>query len=171
VDVTFLEALTEQVSEAQVEAVEEEAPMLRNLSLLDTLEDAERAEVSKEREHFVAVSAEEGRALRISLTSPQGARLRESLEDAAVPKAVHDLKATVRALDSHGITIANVRDDLMLYSYLINPTHIRAGGGDPPVVRKHAPRRGRDPSARSLRDDRPSTRAGASWNGARGRPD
>ncbi|HZD76455.1 MAG TPA: DNA polymerase I [Acidobacteriaceae bacterium] len=26
-------------------------------------------------------------------------------------------------MDSHGITIANVRDDLMLYSYIINPTH------------------------------------------------
>src|ERR1700723_1793932 len=36
VDVTFLEAVAEQVSEAQTEAVEEEAPILRNLSLLDT---------------------------------------------------------------------------------------------------------------------------------------
>ena len=82
VDVTFLEALTEQVSEAQAEAVEEEAPMLRNLSLLDVVEDAERAEASTEREHFVAVSAEDGRALRISLTSPHGARLKDLLEDA-----------------------------------------------------------------------------------------
>jgi DNA polymerase-1 len=123
VDVTFLEALTEQVSEAQTEAVEEEAPMLRNLSLLDTIELAERAEVSEEREHWVAVSAEENRALRVSLTSAHAAHLKELLEDVAVPKSVHDLKATVRALDGHGITIANVRDDLMLYSYLINPTH------------------------------------------------
>ena len=123
VDVTFLEALTEQVSEAQTEAVEDEAPMLRNLSLLDAIEDEERGEVSLEREHFVAVSAEDGRALRISLTSPQGARLKALLEDETVPKTVHDLKATVRALDSHGISISNVRDDLMLYSYLINPTH------------------------------------------------
>ena len=122
VDVTFLEALTEQVSEAQAE-VEEEVPMLRNLSLLDVVEDAERAEASKEREHFVAVSTEENRALRISLTSPQGVQLKDLLEDATVPKTVHDLKATVRALDSHGIAIANVRDDIMLYSYLINPTH------------------------------------------------
>ncbi len=123
VDVTFLEALTEQVSEAQTEAVEDEAPMLRNLSLLDAIEDEERGEVSLEREHYVAVSAEDGRALRISLTSPQGARLKALLEDETVPKTVHDLKATVRALDSHGISISNVRDDLMLYSYLINPTH------------------------------------------------
>jgi DNA polymerase-1 len=123
VDVTFLEALTEQVSEAQTEAVEEEAPMLRNLSLLDTIEHAESAEILAEREHCVAVSSEEGRALRVSLTSAHCAHLKELLEDVAVPKGVHDLKATVRTLDGHGITIANVRDDLMLYSYLINPTH------------------------------------------------
>jgi DNA polymerase I len=123
VDVTFLEALTEQVSESQTEAVEEEAPMLRNLSLLDVVENAESAEAAAEREHFVAVSTEEGHALRISLTSAEGLRLKRLLEDTAVPKIVHDLKATVRALDGHGIAIANVRDDLMLYSYLINPTH------------------------------------------------
>jgi DNA polymerase-1 len=123
VDVTFLEALTEQVSEAQTEAVEEEAPMLRNLSLLDTIEHAENAEILAEREHCVAVSSEEDRALRVSLTSAHCAHLKEVLEDVAVPKSVHDLKATVRTLDGHGIAIANVRDDLMLYSYLINPTH------------------------------------------------
>lgn len=123
VDVTFLEALTEQVSEAQSEAVEEEAPMLPTMSLLEIAEDAERAEASQPREHFVAVSAEEGVALRISLTSQHGARLKGLLEDETVPKSVHDLKAAMRVLEKHGIGIANVRDDLMLYSYLINPTH------------------------------------------------
>ncbi len=123
VDITFLEALTEQVSEAQAEAVEEEAPMLRNLSLLDTIEQAQTSGIAAERDHCVAVSAENGRALRISLASAHGARLKELLEDATVPKSVHDLKATVRVLDARGIAIANVRDDLMLYSYLINPTH------------------------------------------------
>ena len=123
VDVTFLEALTEQVSESQAEAVEEEAPVLQNLSLLDVLDNAERAEAVAEQEHFVAVSAEEGRALRLSLTSEDGARLKTLLEDASIPKIVHDLKATTRTLEAHGITIAGVRDDLMLYSYLINPTH------------------------------------------------
>jgi DNA polymerase I len=121
--VTFLEALTEQVSESQTEAVEEEAPMLQNLSLLDVVEDAERKEAAAEQEHFVAVSVEEGRALRLSLTSAEGARLKKLLEDASVPKIVHDLKATMRTLEAHGITMAGVRDDLMLYSYLINPTH------------------------------------------------
>src|SRR6201987_1014150 len=123
VDVTFREALTEQVSGSQAEAVEEEAPMLRNLSLLDVVENAEREEAASERGHFVAVSAEAGRALRISLGSAHGVRLKGLLEEATRAKTVHDLKATLRSLENHGIAIANVRDDLMLYSYLINPTH------------------------------------------------
>jgi DNA polymerase-1 len=97
--------------------------MLRTMSLLDIAEDAERAEASQAREHFVAVSAADGIALRISLASQHGTRLKAVLEDATVPKSVHDLKATMRVLEKHGISIASVRDDLMLYSYLINPTH------------------------------------------------
>lgn len=123
VDITFLEAVTEQVNESQTEEVEDEAPVLRTLSLLDVAEEAERAEAAQGREHFVAASAENERALRISLASPEGARLKALLEDASVPKSVHDLKAAMRVLEKHGIAIANVRDDLMLYSYLINPTH------------------------------------------------
>jgi DNA polymerase-1 len=49
--------------------------------------------------------------------------LREALEDPTLPKHVHDLKAVLRALEPHGLTLAGVRDDVMLYSYLINPTH------------------------------------------------
>jgi DNA polymerase-1 len=49
--------------------------------------------------------------------------LREALEDSSLPKHVHDLKAVLRALEPHSLTLAGVRDDVMLYSYLINPTH------------------------------------------------
>jgi DNA polymerase-1 len=49
--------------------------------------------------------------------------LREALEDSALPKHVHDLKAVLRLLAPQGIALAGVRDDVMLYSYLINPTH------------------------------------------------
>jgi len=49
--------------------------------------------------------------------------LRAALEDATLPKHVHDLKAVLRAFAGHGIALAGVRDDVMLYSYLINPTH------------------------------------------------
>ena len=51
------------------------------------------------------------------------AGLREALEDATLPKHVHDLKAVLRLLEPQGIKLAGVRDDVMLYSYLINPTH------------------------------------------------
>jgi DNA polymerase-1 len=49
--------------------------------------------------------------------------LKEALADPALPKDVHDLKAVLRALAPHGINLAGVRDDVMLLSYLVNPTH------------------------------------------------
>ena len=71
-------------------------------------------------------------ALQIGLTTSDVAAmvvpldasgLREALEDSTLPKHVHDLKAVLRALELHGVTLRGVRDDVMLYSYLINPTH------------------------------------------------
>jgi DNA polymerase-1 len=122
-DVTLLETVAEQVSESETEAVEEDAPLLRNLSLLDTVKEAERQEAAAAREHFVAVSAQEGTALRMALQSAAGERLKRLLEDATAPKYVHDLKALLRVLEQHGMRMEGVADDLMLYSYLINPTH------------------------------------------------
>jgi DNA polymerase I len=49
--------------------------------------------------------------------------LREALEDEKLPKHVHDLKAVLRALEPHDVSLRGVRDDVMLYSYLVNPTH------------------------------------------------
>ncbi len=44
-----------------------------------------------------------------------------------IPKSLHDLKAALRILGrhgaDHGLRLAGPVDDLMLYSYLINPTH------------------------------------------------
>src|SRR5215472_4051384 len=47
------------------------------------------------------------------------------LSDPAIPKSVHDYKAALRELQSWGVTLAGVRDDPMLYSYLINPTYAK----------------------------------------------
>ncbi len=66
----------------------------------------------------LALNAQSG--LRASLETPG---LRELLEDAAVPKLVHDLKAVLRALAPHGVTLGGAITDVMLQSYLINPTH------------------------------------------------
>ena len=49
--------------------------------------------------------------------------VRAALEDASLPKLVHDLKAVLRALAPHGITLRGVETDVMLQSYLVNPTH------------------------------------------------
>ncbi len=49
--------------------------------------------------------------------------LRDALADPTLPKDLHDLKAVLRALEPHNVTLAGVRDDVMLLSYLVNPTH------------------------------------------------
>ncbi len=49
--------------------------------------------------------------------------LREALEDASLPKRVHDLKAVLRAMEPHGVVLAGEITDVMLESYLLNPTH------------------------------------------------
>ena len=49
--------------------------------------------------------------------------MREALEDATLPKQVHDLKAVLRALEPHGVTLRGAMTDVMLESYLLNPTH------------------------------------------------
>jgi DNA polymerase-1 len=59
-------------------------------------------------------------ALEADLDQPG---VREALADPKLPKDLHDLKAVLRALARHKVTLAGVRDDVMLLSYLVNPTH------------------------------------------------
>jgi DNA polymerase I len=61
-----------------------------------------------------------GHAIEVSLDTPG---LREALADAMLPKQVHDLKAVLRALEPHGVTLTGAVTDVMLESYLLNPTH------------------------------------------------
>ncbi len=68
----------------------------------------------------IGLATSDTTAMVVPLDTPG---LREALEDPTLPKHVHDLKAVLRALEPHGLTLAGVRDDVMLYSYLINPTH------------------------------------------------
>jgi DNA polymerase-1 len=49
--------------------------------------------------------------------------LREALADASLGKQVHDLKAVLRALEPHGVALGGAVTDVMLESYLLNPTH------------------------------------------------
>ena len=116
-----LEELAEQVSESEAEAAEEASPALQTM-LLDfsaAPEPAPEAKAPPVKQALRAgVAAEPGTALLLPVET-----LRPLLEDAAIPKQVHDLKGTLRILQSEGIALRGVRDDLMLFSYLINPTH------------------------------------------------
>jgi DNA polymerase-1 len=132
-----LAAAAEQVSEQESEALEEREPELKTMSLLDLAEAADAAcETSPAaKECRIGVAVEGSGALLVPLDA-----VKELLVDAAVPKRVHDLKAALRVLESHGVALCGATDDVMLYSYLINPTHAthrlgdvaaRFGGGPP----------------------------------------
>ncbi len=130
-DTTLLEIASEQVAEEEGEAIEEEEPQLKNMSLLGLFDaPAEQAEPTPQSLK-IAVSAEPGRVLVIFLDPAVDSRAPEFLcsllSDEQTPKSVHDLKAALRILDrhgaSHGLRLAGPIDDVMLYSYLINPTH------------------------------------------------
>lgn len=114
---TELESIAEQVSEQETEGAEEKEPELKTMSLLELAEAAEQP-VPEKREFRIAVAASSEQTLLV----PLGA-VRLLLEDESIPKQVHDLKGALRAVEHHGVRLRNVPDDLMLYSYLINPTH------------------------------------------------
>ena len=90
---------------------EELAPMP---SLLDVAE-----AVEKKANFHVGVSASQERALLLPLT----AELRALLEDASVPKQMHDWKATFYSVAAQGVELRGAVDDTMLLSYALNPTH------------------------------------------------
>jgi DNA polymerase-1 len=72
----------------------------------------------------LALSAEPGKAFSIVLGDDElSAELKKLLSDPNVPKAVHDYKSALRQLKAHGVELAGVRDEPMLYSYIINPTY------------------------------------------------
>jgi DNA polymerase I len=73
--------------------------------------------------HKAAISAKSGEALSVEL---DGGKIQKALAvvlaDAKLPKAVADYKSALRALEAHNMELAGVRDDVGLYSYLLNPT-------------------------------------------------
>jgi DNA polymerase-1 len=130
-DTTLLEAASEQVAEEESEAIEEEEPQLRNMSLLGMFDPPEPQAEPTPQSLKIALTAELNRILVVSLDPAPDSRAPEwmcrLLSDEQTPKSVHDLKAALRILDrhgaSHGLRLAGPIDDVMLYSYLINPTH------------------------------------------------
>lgn len=75
-----------------------------------------------------AISGAPGSAMKVRLDSGEAAAaLRAVLANPAIPKAIHDYKSALHALeaqpDNRTIDLANVQHDPMLYSYLLNPTY------------------------------------------------
>jgi DNA polymerase-1 len=68
----------------------------------------------------LGLAASEDAAIEVSIDTPG---VKEALADEALPKDLHDLKAVLRALAPHGVELQGVRSDVMLLSYLVNPTH------------------------------------------------
>jgi DNA polymerase-1 len=68
----------------------------------------------------LGIAVSENFAIEVGLDAPG---VQEALADASLPKDVHDLKAILRALAKHDVALTGVRDDVMLLSYLVNPTH------------------------------------------------
>jgi DNA polymerase-1 len=68
----------------------------------------------------LGLAVEGNAAMEVALDAPG---VRAALEDATLPKLVHDLKAVLRALTPHNVTLRGVETDVMLQSYLVNPTH------------------------------------------------
>ncbi|QNI33280.1 DNA polymerase I [Alloacidobacterium dinghuense] len=112
-----LETIAEQVSEKEAESVEENEPKFKTMSLLDLAETTEPTSSGKQ-ELRIAVAANTEQALLAPLSA-----IKQILEDESISKRVHDLKGALRALEHQGVQLRNALDDLMLYSYLINPTH------------------------------------------------
>ncbi|MGZ4831210.1 MAG: DNA polymerase I, partial [Candidatus Angelobacter sp.] len=105
--------------------IEEEEPEEGDQKSGDLLFDGPPApEVNALAPLKLALSAEPGKAFSFVLDGGEiSAELKKLLSDPRIPKAVHDYKSALRQLEAHGVELAGVRDEPMLYSYIINPTY------------------------------------------------
>ncbi len=78
----------------------------------------------------LALSTKSGAALSLTFDDATPSALKQALEDPKVPKAIHDAKAATHALAERGVALAGVRQDPLLYSYLLNPTYSKYGLAD-----------------------------------------
>jgi DNA polymerase I len=116
----------ETAAELSDESVEPEPPPAENMSLFGVAEPAASSTAiavtspAQDPARRLGLAVSDSFAMEVSLDSPG---VREALADPKLPKDVHDLKAILRALEPHSAALEGVRDDVMLLSYLVNPTH------------------------------------------------
>ena len=106
--------IAEEVEETEPEPAQSEFLPLQNT-------DEPAATVPQERIAF-SVAAGSGAIAALGDKRLVG-RVKNLLEDEALPKTIHDLKSSLHHFSAQGIAIAGVRHDPMLYSYLLNPTY------------------------------------------------
>jgi DNA polymerase-1 len=110
----------EPLPESEEEVVDE-VPQSGMLALTDDESPATAPEPAARR---VAISGAAGSAIIVKLDSATAAaKLRSILTAAATPKAIHDYKTAIHALDPLGISLQGIEHDPMLYSYLLDPTY------------------------------------------------
>jgi DNA polymerase-1 len=112
----------ETAAEPDAEGAEAEPAAAENMMLFGAPEPvaAVAAEATSDPACRLGLAVADHAAIEVSLDA---VGVKEALADAALPKDVHDLKAVLRALAPHDVVLAGVRDDVMLLSYLVNPTH------------------------------------------------
>jgi DNA polymerase-1 len=72
----------------------------------------------------ISLSAEAGTAITVALSENAAAdELKKILADSGVPKTIHDYKAALHACEALGFPLNGVQHDVMLYSYLLDPTY------------------------------------------------
>ena len=116
-------ALAEETSTEPLDDAEIEPPPAENMSLFGAPPaDAVPlpAAVVLDAGRRLGLAVVDHAAMEVSIDTPG---VREALEDEGLAKDLHDLKAVLRALEPHGVKLAGIRDDVMLLSYLVNPTH------------------------------------------------
>jgi DNA polymerase I len=118
-------AIAEEIAaEPSDDSVEPEPPPAENMSLFGEPAPLNPAPLAaspaEDPASRLGLAVSGASALEVSLDLPG---VKEALADETLPKDVHDLKAILRALAPHNVTLAGVRNDVMLLSYLVNPTH------------------------------------------------
>jgi len=76
----------------------------------------------------VAISSEAGKALALPLDESKIAEpLKRALTDESLPKTIHDYKSAMHVFAQHGLRLAGVQHDPLLYAYLLDPTYSTYG--------------------------------------------
>jgi DNA polymerase-1 len=119
---------TEHIESVQTESTAEEDELQPAQSGFLALQPPDAEDHSGAAQTRIAISNAPGAGAMVVLEDRAlSDRVKSVLENAAVSKTVHDLKSALHHFGEHfpehGIALAGVRHDPMLYSYLLDPTY------------------------------------------------